>query len=182
MIDFFPENDISNNTVTFRIQCDIIDGLLQGLKDKSDKNVESIINQILRSYVVWYNPASQGGYIPFSKWLISRIFNNLSDQQMDTIAKENVEYDVKGQMYMCGRQYNMASILNFICDWCKASGFPYRHDADNGNDICVLRFDLGQNWPVFSAKFIRKIAEHLGEEKKLDIEVMSKTLIVKMQR
>jgi hypothetical protein len=180
--DFFPENDISNNTVTFRIQRDIIDGLSQGLKYKSDKNVELIINQILRSYVVWYNPASQGGTIPFSKWLISRIFNNLSDQQMDTIAKENVEYDVKGQMYMCGRQYNMASILNFICDWCKASGFPYRHDADNGNDICVLRFDLGQNWPVFSAKFIRKIAEHLGEEKKLDIEVMSKTLIVKMQR
>ena len=65
MTDFYPENDDSNNTVTFRIQRDIIDGLLQGLKDKSDKNVESIINQILRSYVVWYNPASQGGNIPF---------------------------------------------------------------------------------------------------------------------
>jgi hypothetical protein len=96
--DFYPENDNGNNTITFRIQRDIIDGLLQGSKYKSDKNVESIINQILRSYVVWYNPASQGGNVPFSKWLILRIFNNLSNKQMDTIAQENVEYDVKGQM------------------------------------------------------------------------------------
>ena len=182
MTDFFPENDISNNIVTFRIQRDIIDGLSQGLKYKSDKNVEPIINQILRSYVVWYNPASQGGNIPFSKWLISRIFNNLSDEQMDIIAQEFVEYDVKGQMYMSGRQYNMASILNFTCDWCEAFGLPYRHDMDNGNDVYVFRFDLGQNWPVFYAKFIRKIAEHLGEEEKLDVGIISKTLIVKMQR
>ena len=141
-----------------------------------------MINQILRSYVLWYNPSSQGGNIPFSKWLIIRIFNNLSDEQMDTIVQELVECDVKGQMYMSGRQYNMTSFLNFTCDWCKASGFPYRHDADNSNDRYVFRFDLGQNWPVFSAKFIRKIAKHLGEEKKLDIEVMSNTLIIKMQR
>ena len=81
----------------------IVTGNPRGSKHKSDENVESMINQILRSYVVWYNPASQGGNIPFSKWLISRIFNNLSDEQMDTIAQENVEYDVKGQMYMSGR-------------------------------------------------------------------------------
>jgi len=180
--DFHPENDNGNNTIPFRIQRDIIAAVLQGLKDKSDQNVESIVNQMLRSYVVWYNPSSQGGIIPFSKWLIVRIFNNLSDEQMDAIAQEHVEYDVKGQMYLSGRQYNMASILNFTCDWCKASGFHYRYDADKDHDRYVFRFDLGQNWPVFSAKLFRKIAKHLGEEKKVNIEVMSNTLIVKMLR
>jgi hypothetical protein len=62
---FYPENDgddgDGNNTITFRIQRDIIDGLLQGSKRKSDDNVELMINQKLRSFVVWHNPSSQGG-------------------------------------------------------------------------------------------------------------------------
>lgn len=182
MTGFYPEDDDGNNTLTFRIQCDIIDGLLQGSIHKSDENVESLINQKLRSFVTWHNPSQAGGNIPFSKWLILRIFNNLNDEQMDKIAQEFVEYDLKDQMHMSGLQYNMLSCLDFACSWCEASGFTYRHDRDNAIDRYVFRFDLGKNWPVFFAKFIQKISKYLGEEKNLEIEVINNTLIVNIQR
>jgi hypothetical protein len=101
---------------------------------------------------------------------------------MEKIAQESVEYELKDQMHMSGREYGMLSFLNFACEWCEASGFPYRHDRDNTGDRYVFRFDMGQNWPVFFAKFIRNIAMHLGEEKNLEIQVLNNTLLVRIQR
>lgn len=155
--------------------------MLKGSNCKSDDDVEALINQKLRSFTVWSSPSQAGGNIPFSKYLILRIFNNLSDDQMDKIAQEVVEFELKDQMYMSGREYNMLSFMKFVCEWCEASGFPYRHDRDNSGDKYAFRFDLGKNWPIFFEKFVRKISEHL-EEKNVAIEALNKTLLVNIKK
>lgn len=71
--------------------------------------------------------------------------------------------------------------MDFACSWCEASGFPYRHDRTNDDDVYAIRFDMGPKWTVFSAKFVRTIAEHL-QEKNLEVEVINNTLIFRIKR
>jgi hypothetical protein len=155
-------------------------GLRQESKLRSE-DTEAMINKILRFFVTWQNPSQVGGNIPFSKWLILRIFNTLSNEQMDKIAQGFVEYELKDQMLLSGRRYTLLSFMDFVCSWCDASGFPYRHDRANDADMYTIRFDVGPKWAVFFEKSVRAIGDHF-KEKNLEVEVINNTIIIKIKR
>jgi hypothetical protein len=173
---------IRTETGTFRINQDIMHELHRESKQKKE-SLNVVINKILDFHVNDYVPLSKAGFIPFSKNLITRIFDNLTDEQMDKIAQDYVKYELKEQLLMLGRQYGLLSFMDAVCSWCDASGFPYRHDNDKTNnaDIYTIRFDMGRKWSVFFGKFVQHIGEHF-EIKNSEIEVTNNTVIIKFQR
>jgi hypothetical protein len=182
--NFNPEDEEDGAPLTeprtFRIDRNIIDDLHKESKQKM-QDLDLLINKILRNYVVWHKPSTIGGNIPFSKGLITRIFDNLNDELMDKIAKDYVKYEFKDQLFMLGREYTLLSYMDAVCSWCEASGFACRHDETNDADIYTIRFDMGKKWAIFFGKFVQVIAEHF-EEKKLKLEVINNTVLFKIQK
>jgi len=138
-----------------------------------------LINRILNNYVTWEKPSKTGGNIPFSKGLISKIFDNLTDKQMDKIARDFVKYELKDQMLMLGRNYTLLSFMDAVCSWCEASGFPYVRDKVYNVDKYVIRFDMGPKWAIFFSKFIQTISEQF-KDKNLETEIINNTVVFKI--
>lgn len=85
----FDPIDEKEDTLTVRIERDILDSLSRGSKLKSE-DLEGQINRILRLYTTWQSPSQLAGNIPFSKYVIQRLFNNLSEEQIEKVAREIV--------------------------------------------------------------------------------------------
>jgi hypothetical protein len=171
---------VRTETVTLRIEQDSVDDLRKESKQKT-QDIHVLINKILRDYITWQKPSKIGGNIPFSKGLLFRIFDNISEELMDKIAQDYVKYELKDQLLILGRQYNLQSYLDAVCSWCEACGFPYRYDETNDADVYTIRFDLGEKWSRFFGKFVHVIAEHF-KVKNLKQEVINGTVILKIQR
>ena len=84
-------------------------------------------------------------------------------------------------MQMLKRKYTLQSFIEAFCDWCEASGFPYRYDKTNDADTYILRFDIGTKWSVFYGKLMQYILQDLEVEDS-EIEVTNNTVIFKIQR
>src|ERR671921_1827499 len=93
----------SPETVTFRIEHDAIIELREESKLKME-SLNILINQILKFYIEWNRPSLKAGNIPFSKRLLTRVFDILNDEQIDKMAQEYVKYEFKEQMRMLKRK------------------------------------------------------------------------------
>jgi hypothetical protein len=100
---------------------------------------------------------------------------------MDKIAEDFIKNELKDQLLMLGRQYNLNSFLDAICSWCEASGFPYRYDETNDADIYTIRFDMGEKWPIFFGKFVQLITEHF-KAKNSELEITNNTVVFKIKK
>lgn len=171
---------VRTKTGTFRIEQDILDRLSRESKLKSE-SVNLLVNKILKSYVNWHKPLYESGNIYFSKALLAKLFNSITDEQLSILAEEHVRNELKEELNMLGQQYNLQSYLDAVCSWCEACGFSYRYDETNDADVYTIRFDLGEKWARFFGKFVHVIAEHF-KVKNLKQEVINGTVIFKIQR
>jgi hypothetical protein len=114
-------------TATFRIEHDILEELREESKHKME-SLNIVINKVLKSYVNYFKPLQTARYIHFSTDLLARIFDNLNDDQIDTLAQDYVKYEFKEQMQIVGLENTFSSYIGGLCRWLEMSGFPYRHD------------------------------------------------------
>jgi hypothetical protein len=171
---------LPTETATFRID----QGTLNELHKESKQNIESLnvlVNKVLKSYVNYFKPVRKARYIHFSLDLLKRIFNNLNDDQIDTLAQDYVKYEFNEQMQIVGLEDTFSFYIDGLCSWLEMSDFPYRHDETNDADIYTIRFNMGTRYSVFFGKYIQLIAEHF-ELKCSKLEVTNNTVMFKIQR
>ena len=171
-----PED--KKDDINLRIQPEIIDKMYEESRQKKE-DLDGVVNRILKEYFAWYKPSKIGGNIPFSKGLISRVFDNLTDELTDKIAHDYVKYELKDQLVMLGREYTLLSFMDALYCWCEASGFPYVHDRVYNVDKYVIRFDMGPKWAIFFGKFIQIISEQF-KDKNLETEIINNTVVFKI--
>jgi hypothetical protein len=167
------------DTVTFRMD----HGLLVELRKESKHKAESLntlVNQIFEAYVNYHKPLSKIGNIYFSKILLSQVFSNISDEQLNTIAEEHVKNELKENLNMLGLQYDLQSFLASVHSWCVRSNFSCRYDETNDGDVYTIRFDLGPKWAAFFAKQTRLILDEL-KVRNTEIEVTNNTVRMKFK-
>ena len=158
-------------------------GLLMELRKESKHKAESLttlVNQIFEAYVNYHKPLSQIGNIYFSKILLSQVFNNISDEQLNTIAEEHVKNELKENLNMLGLQYDLQSFLYSVHSWCVRSNFSCRYDETSDGDVYTIRFDLGPKWAAFFAKETRMILDEL-KVRNTEIEVTNNTVRMKFK-
>jgi hypothetical protein len=67
--------------------------------------------------------------------------------------------------------------MDLVCNWCEASGFPYRHDRIHDVDKYVIQFDIGPKWDIFFGKFIQTIGRQF-KDKHLETETVGNTAVI----
>ena len=164
--------------INLRIQPEIINKIYEESRQKKE-DLDGVVNRILKDYFAWHKPSKIWGNIPFSKGLIFRVFDNLTDELTDKIAHDYVEYELKDQVVLLGREYTLLSFTDAVCSWCEAAGFPYVRDTVYNVDKYVIRFDMGPKWAIFFGKFIQTISEQF-KDKNLETETINNTVVFKI--
>ena len=111
-------------SITLRVEKNILDEL----RDEAEHKMESLntlANQVLKSYVTWYKPAAKAGnhYVP--KTLLADIFETMTEEQISQIAENWVKKYSKDVMVMINKGHNLESFLDGFMVWLDLSGFQY---------------------------------------------------------
>jgi hypothetical protein len=142
------EKKSKTESVSFRIER----STLEDLRKESKQKVESLnvlVNQIFKFYIDSHKPALLAGDIYFPKSLISKIFDVLSDEQIEEVAEDYIKRGFKEQMQMVKRKYKPLDYLAGLCHWLDVSDFPYEYEKTDNGHIVRIRFDMGKRWCIF---------------------------------
>jgi len=99
-----------SESITFRIGKPILDDLRQEAEHKL-KNINTLVNQIIKLYVSWHKSAKQAGIGYFDKVLVSDMINLLSDEQIVQLAEQHCKRRIKDIVYMLENQTSLRHLL-----------------------------------------------------------------------
>jgi len=143
-------------------------------------SLNTLTNQILTDHLVWHTYAKETGLFYLSKRFISRVVNQLTEEQLSTIVEE--EAVAKDVALLIKDEFTASSFLNMTEDWLRISGFSYKREISEGGSIdrFIIQHDLGKNYGFLLKSIYRFPLEDLLH-KKTKFEMTDKTLIVTVE-
>jgi len=143
-------------------------------------SLNTLTNQILTDHLVWHTYAKETGLFYLSKRFISRVVNQLTEEQLSTIVEE--EAVAKDVALLIKDEFTASSFLNMTEDWLRISGFSYKREISEGGSIdrFIIQHDLGKNYGLLLKSIYRFPLEDLLH-KKTKFEMTDKTLIVTVE-
>ena len=143
-------------------------------------SLNTLTNQIFTDHLVWHTYAKQTGLFYLSKRFISRVVNQLTEEQLSTIVEQ--EAVAKDVALLIKNEFTASSFLNMTEDWLRISGFSYKREISEGGSIdrFIIQHDLGKNYGFLLKSIYRFPLEDLLH-KKTKFEMTDKTLIVTVE-
>src|SRR6478609_8968158 len=148
-----------SESITFRIRKPILDAL-RGKAEHKLKNINTLVNQIIKLYVSWHKSAKQAGIGYFDKVLVSDMINLLSDEQIVQLAEQNCKRRIKDIVYMLENQTSFPPSFDSTINWIEASGFNYKYIANKEFKTLVIQLDMGRKWSLFFYTYIQLALEY----------------------
>jgi hypothetical protein len=133
-------------------------------------------------YIVWHTYAKQTGLFYVPKPLISRTVNELTDEQLSSIAKEAVKDKLKDLTLLIRDEFTASSFLDMTEDWVRISDFSYKREIIEEGRInrFIIQHDLGKNYGFLLKEMYRFALENLLH-KKTEFEMTDNTLVVTVE-
>ena len=156
-------NDLNNQkseseSITLRIGKPILDDLREA--NSKLKSVNTLVNQIIKTYIIWHKHAKKAGLAYFDNVLISDIINHLSDEQIIHIAEQYCKERLSDIEFMLNGENCFSSFLNGILIWLDASGFNYKYDTNGDFKTLLVNFNMGKNWSLYFKTYMQVVLEH----------------------
>ncbi len=156
--------------------------ILNELRDESEQKMESVntlLNQIVKSYIKWHKPAKIAGLIYVNKFLYRDIVEQLPDETVNTIADNYARHYFMDTIAMFDGNSSVFFYIDYLLTWLKISGFNYRLDEENTDHVTIkIQLDLGLK---FSKYISTKITNILKTLKQTDVKVECTDHIVIVQ-
>ncbi len=159
------ENEYSKNrfekseSITFRMVKPVLDEL-RGEAEHKLKSVNTLVNQIIKTYASWHKTAKQAGIGYFDKVLVSDMINILSDEQIVQLAQQHCKRLINDIVYMLENQTSLPSSFDSTINWIEVSGFNYKYNANKEFKTLVIQFDMGRKWSLFFYTYIQLALEY----------------------
>src|SRR6476660_8888888 len=151
----------NKKSITLSVEKAVLDELQQEAEQKM-KSVNTLVNQIIQSYLQWHKPAKKAGLGYLSKDLMARSMNHLNDEQIIKMTEEFCNHQIDDIIYMLSDDNTFASFMDILGHWLDASGFNYRidrNDADNTHTY-IIYFNMGRKWSLHFKTRMQRVFEH----------------------
>ena len=169
-----------SESITFRLEKSILDELRQEATQKME-SINTLVNQIIKSYMQWHKPAKKAGLAYFSKVLMTELLDSLSDDQIIRITQEFCNNNLLDINQMLRSENNIASFMDSLCSWLEASGYHYRFDNFGDFNIYVIQFDMGRKWSLYFKSQMQFVFEHYNIEN-TEVEMTNNTVVLKIKK
>lgn len=155
--------------------------LVQLRLEAQDKQIKlnTLLNQIVRSHIEWHANATKAGFIPVRRKLMKKLFDFLTEEQIDAVAHDLSLDLTDGNLMMLVRERTQKAVLQFMENWLKASGFDYHHEMERGSHIYVIQHNMGAKWSYYLSKIFERTALKLTTSKP-EIKTTEDALYIKL--
>ena len=148
-------------SLTLRIDKEMLDDLRIESEQKM-VSINTLANQIIKSYIKWYSPAQRAGIIFIPKYLLIPIVDNLAEYQMETIAEQFRKSGYEETLLMMSKEYSIPVILDVFDSWLNVSNLQFDRESKNGSLTYIINHGLGRKWSLFLEKVFWYIVKDLG--------------------
>ena len=159
--------------------------IMDELRDEAEHKMESLntlANQVLKSYVTWHKPAAKAGNCNMPKTLLADMFEALTEEQIAKITENWVRKYSKDVMVMINKEHNLESFLDGFRSWLDLSGFQYTHHQDGGFESYVIRFDMGKKFNYHVGKYLQFLVVEELRAKDVHLEITDFTVMFRFRR
>jgi len=172
----------NKKSITLSVEKAVLDELQQEAEQKME-SVNTLVNQIIKSYLQWHKPAKKAGLGYLSKTLMAKSINHLTDEQVIKMTEEFCKLQLNDILYMLRNENTFASFMDGLCPWLDASGFTYRLESndDDKTDLYKIQFDMGKKWSLHFKTRMQFVFEHYNI-KNAEAEMANNTVILKIKR
>lgn len=173
------QNDKVSESITLRFDKVILDEL----RDESEQNMESVntlLNQIVKSYIKWHKPSKIAGLIYINKFLYRDIVEQLPDETVREIAKNYSRHYFMDTIAMFDGNSSVSFYIHYLLTWLRISGFNYRIDEENKEHVTIkIQLDLGLKFGEYISTKIKSILETL-KQTEVKVEFTDHIVIVQI--
>jgi hypothetical protein len=167
-----------SESVTFRIDSKALKNLRLEAAQK-DISTNTLVNQIIKDHLNWHSNAAKAGFVAVRRPFVTRVINNLSEQDILSLAQYVAKAANKDAILLMKREYTLKSALDFLEYWIKISGYPYRHEETSNGQTrhsYVIQHDMGKKWSIYLASLYQCLFDELGANKKIEFDKTENTL------
>ncbi len=168
-------------SITLRVEKNILDELRNDAEQKME-SLNTLANQVLRSYVTWHKPAAKAGNYNVPKTLLTDMFEALTEEQIAKITENWVRKYSRDVILMINKEHNLESFLDGFRVWMDLSGFQYTHHQDGGFESYVIRFDMGKKFNYHVGKYLQFLVVEELRAKDVHLEVTDFTVMFRFRR
>lgn len=150
------------DTVTIRVPITVKRKLEEQSK-KNQSNVNLLINQILVKNLQWDEHMTKMGWLQFNPSTIKAIFNYLTEEQIEDIAKTAKSDALNGIKFIFG-DTSFEHTVEFMDSWLKSTNVAFRHTEDSDVHKFLVNHTIGKNWSIFATKISEEFITELGHK------------------
>jgi hypothetical protein len=157
---FVSKRKQQTESLTLRID----KGLLDKLRKESEQkmvSINSLTNQIIKSYIKWYCPAQRAGIMFVPKCLLIPLINNLAEYQILNIADEFRKSGYEETLLMMSKEYSLPVILDLFDSWLNVSNMQFDRESSENSLTYIINHGMGKKWSLFLEKVFWYIVKDL---------------------
>ena len=159
--------------------------ILNELRDESEQNMESVntlLNQIVKSYIKWHKPSKIAGLIYINRFLYRDIVEHLPDETVREIANNYAQHYFMDTIAMFDGDPSVSFYIHYLLTWLRISGFNYRIDKENKEHVTIkIQLDLGLKFSKYISVKIKSILETL-KQTEVKVDFTDHLVIVQISR
>jgi hypothetical protein len=178
--DYSKGKSDTSESITFRMGKPILDELRQEAEHKL-KSINTLVNQIVKLYIIWHKPAKQAGFGYFDRVLVSDMINLLSDEQIVQLAEQYCNHRLKDIAFMLISENTITSFINGIISRLEASGFNYKYNVNGDYITLVIHFDMGRKWSLYFKTMIQIMFKYYNINN-AEVKITDNIVILKIKK
>ena len=148
-------------SLTLRIDKEMLDDLRKESEQKT-LSLNTLTNQIIKSYIKWYSPAQKAGIMFVPKCLLIPIIDNLAEYQIERLAEQFRKSGYEETLLMMSKEYSLPVILDLFDSWLNVSNMQFDRKSSEGSLTYIINHGVGRKWSLFLEKVFWYIVKDLG--------------------
>jgi hypothetical protein len=152
----------ATSSITFRIDDDSVKKLRSEAEGQGI-SLNSLVNQILKSFLEWHIFEPKVGMVPIAKPIVEELFTKMSKEQITDIAMRVGKNEVQNAaLFMKGGKLDLESFLSWFESRMKNSSIQINHmyDPNNRTYTYIMKHDICENWSLY----FKTILEYIFNE------------------
>ena len=171
----------SSESITLRFDKTTMNELRNEAEQKME-SVNTLLNQIVKSYTKWHKPARMAGLIYINKFLYRDIVEHLTEEEIKSIAENYARHYFMDIIEMFDGMPSVSFYIEYLLMWFEISGFNYKIDEVDPDHLSIkVQLDLDRKFSEFIAAKVENILEALNQTE-VKIEATDHLVIVRISK